>query len=78
MHMPTCTCLHVVDDFAKETKMRKLLCGLEDLLLACRQSTEKRASGICLRSLRQKEGAKFACRDPGGVEGEMKRQESKA
>lgn len=40
MHTPMYICLHVVDDFAKETKMRKLLCGLkinQNLLLACRR-----------------------------------------
>lgn len=45
-HMPMCACLHVVEDFDKETKMRKLLCGLENWLLAYRQSIEKRAPGI--------------------------------
>lgn len=30
VHMPTCTCLHVVDDFAQEIKMRQLLYGLNN------------------------------------------------
>lgn len=35
VHMPMCTCLHVVDDFAQEIKMRELLYGLKNQSKTC-------------------------------------------